>query len=72
MSDEARETGLPGVSSVSLEEVEQEYGLDVAPESDNKPFNHLKHAKYGTVSYRRIRRGQTRKRIEMFESMMQL
>ncbi|MCI4378706.1 hypothetical protein PGIGA_G00218890 [Pangasianodon gigas] len=72
LPDEAGETELPGDSSVNLEEVEEEHGLDIACESNNKPFNHLMHAKYGTVSYRRIRRGQTRKRIEMFESMMQL
>lgn len=71
LSDEAGETGLPGESSVSLEKVD-EYGLDIACESSDKPFNHLTQAKYGTVSYRKIRRGQTRKKIEMFESMMQL
>ncbi|KAG7330901.1 hypothetical protein KOW79_004870 [Hemibagrus wyckioides] len=72
LPDESRETGLPEGSGVSLEDMEQEHGLDMMCDSDNKPFNHLMHAKYGTVSYRRIRRGQTRKRIEMFESMMQL
>ncbi|KAK2849797.1 hypothetical protein Q7C36_008580 [Tachysurus vachellii] len=72
LPDESRETGLPEASSGSLEEVEQEDGLDMMYDSNNKPFNHLMHTKYGTVSYRRIRRGQTKKRIEMFESMMQL
>ncbi|KAK3568292.1 hypothetical protein QTP86_003151 [Hemibagrus guttatus] len=72
LPEESRETGLPEESGVSLEDLEQEHGLDMMYDSDNKPFNHLAHTKYGTVSYRRIRRGQTRKRIEMFESMMQL
>ncbi|KAF4087192.1 hypothetical protein AMELA_G00092970 [Ameiurus melas] len=72
LPDEARETGCPGAGSVSLEEVEQQHWLDIACESNDKPFDHLMHAKYGTVSYRRIQRGQTRKTIEMFESMMQL
>ncbi|XP_053353091.1 uncharacterized protein LOC128524519 [Clarias gariepinus] len=67
LPDDAREAGVSGV-----EKVEQEHGLDVECKSNDKPFNHLTHPKYGTVSYRKIQRGQTRKKIEMFESMMQL
>ncbi|XP_076858664.1 uncharacterized protein LOC143512352 [Brachyhypopomus gauderio] len=38
----------------------------------NISFNHLSHEKYGTVSYKQIRRGHTRQRIQEFESRMQL
>ncbi|XP_062862598.1 uncharacterized protein LOC134324628 isoform X2 [Trichomycterus rosablanca] len=68
---------LDRLSDASLEEEpEQELDPDIQSESNNgmeatpdKPFNHLRHAKYGTVSYRQIQRGHTKKRIKEFESM---
>lgn len=40
------------------------------PACYQKAFNHLTSSKYSTVSYRRIRRGNTQQKVEEFEHLM--
>ncbi|XP_029315049.1 ermin-like [Cottoperca gobio] len=54
----------PGYSTLPLPK--KSYGSD----DHQKSFNHLSSSKYGTVSYRKIRKGNTRQKIEEFECMI--
>ncbi|KAF3843085.1 hypothetical protein F7725_001934 [Dissostichus mawsoni] len=54
----------PGYSTLPLPK--KSCGSD----GDQKSFSHLSSSKYGTVSYRKIRSGNTRQKIEEFEYMM--
>ncbi|KAK5890484.1 hypothetical protein CesoFtcFv8_014002 [Champsocephalus esox] len=54
----------PGYSTLPLPK------KSCSSDGDQKSFSHLTSPKYGTVSYRKIRRGNTRQKIEEFEYMM--
>ncbi|XP_062314004.1 ermin-like [Osmerus eperlanus] len=51
------------LSSMSTQSLGRKYG-------QKNSFNHHTHSRYNTVSYRKIRRGNTQKKINEFESMM--
>ncbi|KAL3056458.1 hypothetical protein OYC64_019032 [Pagothenia borchgrevinki] len=54
----------PGYSTLPLPK------KSCSSDGDQKSFSHLSSSKYGTVSHRKIRRGNTRQKIEEFEYMM--
>ncbi|XP_067114979.1 uncharacterized protein [Osmerus mordax] len=53
------------LSSMSTQSLGRKYG-------QKNSFNHHTHSRYNTVSYRKIRRGNTQKKINEFESMMNI
>lgn len=60
------------VTEVKEGKGDKEEGGQTSPKADDKKKGGHQSSKYKSVSYRKIRRGNTRQRIDEFESMMNL